>query len=76
MTYISLLWSTFYGKYMAVGTYHGNDHAGAAFQLADDLADPSTWSEQTLIDAGNFINIQHGNGKQWLRYLYSDESLR
>ena len=63
MTYISLLWSSFYGKYMAVGTSRGNDRAGVAFQLADDLANPSTWSEQTLIDAGNFIDIQHGNGK-------------
>lgn len=62
MTYISLLWSTFYGKYIAVGTYHGNDHLGVAFQLASDLADPTGWSEQTLIDTGSFVDITHGNG--------------
>jgi hypothetical protein len=35
--YVSLLWSTLYGRYLAFSTCGGNDSAGWAFQLSDDL---------------------------------------
>ena len=41
MTYISLLWSTFFGQYMAVGTTKGNDWLGASPLTPNTQANPS-----------------------------------
>lgn len=55
MTYISLLWSSFFQQYMAVGTSKGNDHLGWSFQLTANLADPGSWSNETAIATNGFV---------------------
>jgi hypothetical protein len=55
MTYVTLGWSTFYQKYIAVGTSRGNDRLGWSFQLASDMANPTGWSEQVAIETGGYI---------------------
>lgn len=55
MTYISLLWSSFFQQYMAVGTSKGNDHLGWSFQLTANLAKPDSWSNETAISTNGFV---------------------
>ena len=61
MTYPSLAWSTFYSKYLIMGTEDGNDSAGWAFALSDDLSQPQSWSAPVSVDLGGYI-VAAGNG--------------
>jgi hypothetical protein len=54
MTYISLLWSTFFNSYMIVGCTEGNDHIGWSLQLAADLSEPK-WGPQQAFDTSGHI---------------------
>ena len=48
-TYPTLLWSTYYNKFMMIGTTNGYDTGGYSFTLSDDLVN---WSEWSLIRKG------------------------
>ena len=46
MTYPSILWSTYYNKFLVIGTTGGHDHGGWSFALSDDLV---TWGPQASV---------------------------
>ena len=50
MTYPSILWSTFYRKYILVGTTGGNDHDGWSFQLSNDMIH---WTAPVALDTAS-----------------------
>ena len=56
MSYPSLLWSSFFNRYLLFGTTNGNDHIGWSFQLLEDLGHPKL-SEQTAIATGGHIEV-------------------
>lgn len=51
MTYPSILWSTYFNKYIMLGTTQGRDHAGWSFQLSDNLIH---WSNATALEVHSF----------------------
>jgi hypothetical protein len=68
MTYISLLYSTFYKAHIIVGTSGGNDAAGWSFQVASGELSAAQWGPQIPIATGGFVqpggNATHGNVEQ------------
>ena len=68
MTYISLLYSTFYKAHIIVGTSGGNDAAGWSFQVASGELAAAQWGPQIPIATGGFVqpggNATHGNVEQ------------
>lgn len=51
MTYPSILWSTYFHKYIMLGTTQGHDKGGWSFQLSDDLIH---WSNATALEVSSF----------------------
>eukprot|EP01083_Nonionella_stella_P080083 219874_1 len=43
-TYPTLLWSSYYNRFMMVGTANGSDSSGYSFSLSDDLVNWGDWS--------------------------------
>lgn len=58
ITYVSLLWSSYYGRYMAFSTNNGNDGGGWTFQLSDDLIN---WDAPIDVITNGLI-VPAGNG--------------
>lgn len=54
----SLLWSTYYQKYLLLGTTSGNDRDGWSLQLSDDLI---SWSQPEAVDTKS-LNATGGPG--------------
>jgi hypothetical protein len=50
MTYPSILWSSFYKKYLLLGTTNGRDSDGWSFQLSDDLV---RWSAPVALETSS-----------------------
>jgi hypothetical protein len=61
MTYPSILWSTFYSKYIILGTTGGNDHDGWSFQLSDDLI---TWGAQLALNTSSLTSVGGPGGNR------------
>jgi hypothetical protein len=57
-SYVTLLWSTLFNRYMAFSTAGGNDGAGWAFQLSDDL---EAWDAPINVETNGLV-IPAGNG--------------
>ena len=55
MTYPSLLWSSYFERYMVVGTTAGNDRRGWSFQLSVSLDNPHLWGPPVAIATGQHI---------------------
>lgn len=84
MTYISLLYSTFYEAHIIVGTSGGSDAAGWSFQIAEGDLSTANWSEQIEITPGVFVkpggNATHGHVEQpvagtWARGVFANGTL-
>jgi hypothetical protein len=84
MTYISLLYSTFYKAHIIVGTSSGNDAAGWSFQIAEGKLSAAKWGPQIEIAPRGFVqpggNASQGRVHQpvagkWARAEYTNGTL-
>lgn len=51
VTYPSVLWSAYYGRYIMLGTAGGHDKSGWSFQLSDDLVH---WGDEIMVSVERF----------------------